>query len=254
MSRVGLIGDVHGNAVALDAVLADMANRGVDEIVCLGDIAAGGPQPAQVIRRLRRLGCHVVRGNADEWLIGGLPAGRSEETRRLGEVVAWSREQLAADDLDYLAALPPTVSITLAGGLSLFCFHGSPRADIDRLLATTPQQELDELFAHAPEAQLFAGGHTHVQLLRAYRQSLLVNPGSVGLPLGSLVSSPAAPPLPSRAEYALVEVYDGGLEVTFGRVAVGLATLAAATAAMPHGTWALDLERRIERWNARAAL
>src|ERR671931_194383 len=128
MRRVGLIGDVHGNAVALDAVLADMANRGVEEIVCLGDIAAGGPQP------------------------------------------------------------------------------------------------------------------------------LLANPGGVGLPLVSLVSPPAAPPLPSRAEYALVEVYDGGLEVTFGRVAVGLATLAAATAAMPHGTWALDLERRIERWNARAAL
>jgi putative phosphoesterase len=252
MSRVGLISDIHGNAVALEAVLADIATKAVDEIVCLGDIAAGGPQPAQVVSSLRGLRCHAIRGNADDWLVKGLPAGRSEETRRLVEVVGWSRKELAADDIDYLAALPTTAFITMAGGLSLFCFHGSPRADLDRLLATTPEQELDRLFADAPEADVFAGGHTHLQLLRAYRQSLLVNPGSVGLPLGSLVSSPGAPPLPSWAEYAIVADHDGALEVTFRRVAVAVARLAAATAAMPHASWAVDLERRIERWNTRA--
>jgi predicted phosphodiesterase len=252
VSRLALISDIHGNCVALDAVLADLANRAVDEI-CLGDLAAGGPQPAEVVGRLRELDCQVIRGNADNWLLDGLPAGRSEETRRLGEVVAWVREQLAADDLDYLAALQPTTTISVADGLSLFCFHGSPRADIDSLLATTAEHELDELFAAAPQAHVFAGGHSHRQLLRPYRQSLLVNPGSVGLPLGSLVSSPGAPPLPSWAEYALVEVDGADVEVTFRRVAVDVAPLAAATEPMPHSTWAGDLERRIERWNAKGA-
>jgi putative phosphoesterase len=254
VSRLALISDIHGNCVALDAVLADRARHQVDDIICLGDIAAGGPQPAQVLGRLRELDCQVIRGNADGWLLDGLPAGRSEETRRLGEVVAWAREQLAAADLDYLAALPPTATITVAVGLSLFCFHGSPRADIDRLLATTPEQELDELFADAPQAHVFAGGHTHRQLLRPYRQSVLVNPGSVGLPLGSLVSSSGAPPLPAWAEYALVQVDGADVEVTFRRVAIDVVALAAATAAMPHATWAGDLERRIERWNARNAV
>jgi predicted phosphodiesterase len=251
MTRLALISDIHGNCVGLDAVLADATVHGADEIVCLGDVAAGGPQPREAIRRLREVGCPTVRGNADGWLLEGLPPGRSDATRRLGEAVAWAHEQLATEDLDYLAALPPTLAAS-AAGVSLLCFHGSPRSDIDSLLATTPELELNELFAGAAEAHVFAGGHTHLQLLRPYRQSLLINPGSVGLPLSSLMSSPGGMTLPSWAEYALIEVDRGDVEISFRRVSVDVAPLAAATAAMPHSTWAVDLAQRLERWNARA--
>src|SRR5438876_301756 len=156
MSRVALISDIHGNAVALDAVLAELATAAVDEIVCLGDVAAGGPRPREVV--------------------GGAPAARGP-----------------------------------------------------------------------------AGGNTHLQLLRPYRQGLLVNPGSVGLPLGSLRSSAGAPDLPARAEYALVDFGRDDLEVAFRRVPIDVGQLAVETAAMPHATWAADLERRIGRRNARAA-
>jgi putative phosphoesterase len=249
MSRLALISDIHGNGVALDAVLADLARRGVERIVCLGDLAAGGPQPREVIARLCELGCRAVRGNADGWLLEGLPAGHSEETRRLGDVVAWARARLAPDDVDYLAALPPTLTVT-AGGGTVLCFHGSPRSDVESLLVTTPEHALDQVFG-AAEASVLAGGHTHLQLLRCHRDRILVNPGSVGLPLGSLTASPAAPPLPTWAEYALIED-DGGIEISFRRLPVDLDALAAATASMPRPTWAADLERRIRRWNARA--
>jgi putative phosphoesterase len=250
MSRLALISDIHGNGVALDAVVADLARRGVDKIVCLGDIAAGGPQPREVIARLRALQCQCLGGNTEGWLVEGLPPGRSEETRRLDEVVEWARVQLAPEDLDYLATLPATLSCAV-GGLTLLCFHGSPRADLDALLATTPEAELDERFAEAPAAAVLAGGHTHLQLLRPYRQSLLVNPGSVGLPLNSLTET--RPPLPAWAEYAIVEVGDAGVEIAFRRLPIDSEQLAAATEAMPHLTWAADLERRIRRWNARAS-
>jgi putative phosphoesterase len=179
--RLALISDIHGNCVALDAVLADLPGRAVEEVVCLGDVAAGGPQPHEVIARLRGLGCRVVRGNADGWLLAGLPPGRSNERRRLSEVVAWARDRLATEERDYLAALPATLRIA-AGGLDLFCFHGSPRFDTDSLLPTTPAVELDRLLADAPAARVFAAGHTHLQMLRAHRAAVLVNPGSVGLP------------------------------------------------------------------------
>ena len=91
MRRLALISDMHGNALALEAVLADIARRRVDEIVCLGDIAAGRPQPRDALERLRALGCAVVRGNADEWLLGLLPAG----ARRLRTIVEWGRRQLS---------------------------------------------------------------------------------------------------------------------------------------------------------------
>jgi hypothetical protein len=80
---------------------------------------------------------------------------------------------------------------------------------------------------------------------------LLLNPGSVGLPLGSLAPSAGGLFLPASAEYALVEVEGGDVEIVFRRVPVDIDALAAATAAMPQSSWASDLERRIVRWNAR---
>jgi putative phosphoesterase len=248
MTRLGLISDIHGNGVALDAVLADLTRRHVDEVICLGDVAAGGPQPRAVIARLRELGCRSVRGNADAWLLEGLPPGRSDETRRLGEIVAWARSTLSGADLEYLAALPPTIGVA-ADGVELLCFHGSPRSDVESLLATTTEAELDDAFARVSESHVLAGGHTHLQLLRTYGDRVLINPGSVGLPLGALAAT--EPPLPSSAEYMLVEVDCHRVEIAFQRVPVDAEALAAATAAMPHTTWASDLAQRIVRWNAR---
>jgi putative phosphoesterase len=247
--RLALISDIHGNRVALDAVLADLAGRAVEEVVCLGDIAAGGPQPREVIARLRELRCQVVRGNADDWLLAGLPPGRSGETRRLMDVVAWARDRLTASDCDYLAALPATLGVT-AGELDLFCFHGSPGASTDSVLPTTPAAELDRLLADVPAARVFASGHTHLQMLRSHRAALLVNPGSIGLPLGAL--SAGDPPLPTCAEYAIVTVGTDELEIVHRRLPIDVNALVAATAAMPHPSWARDLETRIARWNARA--
>jgi putative phosphoesterase len=246
VARLALISDIHGNGVALDTVLADVAARNMSEIVCLGDIAAGGPQPRQVLRRLRELGCRAVRGNADGWLLDGLPAGRSEATRRLAETVAWARAHLGEDDLAYLADLPTTVRRGV-GGLELLCVHGSPRSDLEPLLATMRDDALDEVLADT-RAHVLAAGHTHLQLLRCQADGVLVNPGSVGLPLSTITDSP---PLPATAEYALVTVNDGDVEITFRRLPIDVDALRAASAAMPHPTWASDLERRIRRWNAR---
>ena len=63
--RVGLISDIHGNRLALDAVVSELEREGVDRIVCLGDVAVG-PQPAEALEGIRELGCPVVMGNWDE--------------------------------------------------------------------------------------------------------------------------------------------------------------------------------------------
>jgi len=67
--RTALIADIHGNLVSLQAVLDDARERGVERIVCLGDVAATGPQPVETIEAVAALGCDVVMGNADEWLL-----------------------------------------------------------------------------------------------------------------------------------------------------------------------------------------
>lgn len=71
--RIGLIADIHGNLLALEAVLSALGRDGVDDLICLGDVASLGPQPAEVIARLRALGCPVLMGNTDarDRLVGG---------------------------------------------------------------------------------------------------------------------------------------------------------------------------------------
>src|SRR5436309_14708357 len=113
MKGLAIISDVHGNGVALEAVVADAARNEIADIVCLGDLAAGGPQPREVLHRLRELGCRAVRGNADGWLFTGLPPGCGSGTRRLAEVTRLARDQVSQDDLDYLAALPSTLETNI---------------------------------------------------------------------------------------------------------------------------------------------
>jgi putative phosphoesterase len=257
VKRVALISDIHGIAVALEAVVADIARRHVDEIVCLGDVAAGGPQPREALERLRTLGCGVVRGNADDWLLGELPAEADEDGRRLRAIVEWARGQLRDADVAYLESFLPTIELCLAESRRMLCFHGSPQANSDRLLATTPEEELARLFAGAA-AEVLAGGHTHLQLARRLGGGLLVNPGSVGLPLhadSDARSLPArSPRLPRFAEYALVEA-DAEIGVELRRVPVDVAALEGAghASGMPYPDWwAAGLGRRIARRNAEA--
>ena len=70
--RIAVISDIHGNDLAFETAEADLQNQKIDQIVCLGDAIQGGPQPAGVVQRLRRLNCPVVMGNADAWLISGV--------------------------------------------------------------------------------------------------------------------------------------------------------------------------------------
>lgn len=232
MTRVALISDVHGNLVALEAVLADLAGQGVDGIVCLGDVAATGPQPRETVERLRELECPVVMGNADAWMVNPTPAPDADErTRRFEEMDLWCAERLGPDLLAWLGTFQPTVDVELGDEATLLCFHGSPRSYNDIIRATTPDEDLTPFFEDI-DASLLAGGHTHQRMLRRYQGRTLLNPGSVGLPSD-----------PPWAEYAIVEVEDGVERVMFQRVRFDVERVHAAAreSGMPHAEWWVGL-------------
>lgn len=236
--RLGLIGDLHGNLIALEAVLAALAAEAVDDVVCLGDVAATGPQPSATIARLRALGCPVVLGNADAWLLDP-PANPpvDSEWRRFHEIDAWCAAQLTPDDRTYLTTFQPTIELA-RGTDRLICCHGSPRSYDDQLLATTPDDDLDRLLGDLPAGTtVVVTGHTHRQLLRRYRGLLLINPGSVGMAIDRV--PPAQPIRPAPwAEYAVVTIDAGGLEIALRRVAIDPAAVAAIrSSGMPHAGW-----------------
>src|SRR5215218_1059679 len=160
---IALIADIHGNLTALDAVLDALKAEPPDQIVCLGDVAATGPHPRQVLRRLRELGCPVVMGNADAELLDVAPPGleTDEDHRRIADISRWCAAQLDDADRAFLASFQPTVEIPLGEERSLLCCHGSPRSYDDIIVAMTSEDEIDTMIA-AHEATVFAGGHTHI--------------------------------------------------------------------------------------------
>ena len=121
--RIAVISDMHGNDLAFEAVEADFQKQNVDQIVCLGDAIQGGPQPAEIVQRLRKLKCPVVMGNADAWLISGEETADEgippERLKKMGEVRNWSLSRLTEEDIDFIAKFQPTV--TLPSWMILIC-------------------------------------------------------------------------------------------------------------------------------------
>jgi predicted phosphodiesterase len=239
--RVALIADIHGNMPALEAVLAEIAAEPVDQIICLGDVAGFGPQPHEVLARLRALGCSTVMGDVDaEVLRPQAPEEAEDDGRRFLELNVWTHSLLAKDEQAYLRSFQPTVAVELGGGRTLLCYHGSPRSYRDRILPATPTETLDAWFAGAPAA-LYAGGHTHTQMLVRHRSALVINPGSVGLPFDSFPPGHASRN-PAWAEYAVVTAESGRTRVDLRRTPfdVGALLRAARASGMPLAAWWAD--------------
>jgi len=217
--RVAQISDSHGNAVGLRAALDEIGRRGADLVVALGDMAQGGPQPAECLELLRSAGARVVLGNSDAFLLDP-DAGAEVTTERQLTQREWSLSQLTPGDVEYLRAFEATIEIDL-DGLRLLCFHASP-ADYDTVVLP---EDLPDAFA-GTGADLLAGGHVHVPQLRRVGTAWYVNPGSVGLGYDHLQPDDDFR-FDGWASYAIVEA----ASVEFHRVPFDLEELAAATRA-----------------------
>lgn len=214
--RIALISDIHGNEVALEAVMREIGEAGVDQTICLGDVATLGPSPGPVIRLLEQIGCPCVLGNHDAFLLDPGLVDSYTEAPEIVEAVRWCRARLSGEQLDHLRSFTPEIDLTLDAGLELLCCHGSPRSHSEDLLATTPAGSLDRLLA-GHGAALVACGHTHIQMLRQHKGTLIVNPGSVGFPFKEHVQG-RPPELLAHAEYAIVETGRGAISVDLRRI------------------------------------
>ena len=216
--RVLVFSDIHGNAVAFDAMLADVQGTAIDHMVCLGDVAQGGPQPAECLDRLASLRCPVVLGNTDQFLLNLDFIGQSAEpvTERQLEVRKWSLAQLQERHLGFIRSFQPTVALPLDENGELLCFHGSPSSFDDVLLPDTSEEEFERMIGNH-WAPCMTGGHVHLQWLRRHGRSLFFNPGSVGLSYDHSVEGEEFRFDP-WAEYLLLRVEGGRVGVEFRRV------------------------------------
>jgi diadenosine tetraphosphatase ApaH/serine/threonine PP2A family protein phosphatase len=171
---LGILYDVHANLLALEAVVADARRKGVTRWLLGGDYAGFGPWPLETLGVLDTLDAVVMlRGNGERWLKE--PPPDRPETH---EEIARDQELLGPERVERLYALPTDAEVE-----GMLFVHGSPLSDVDSF-----KRELDEEF----DRRLLAGvggrtvvfGHSHLQFRRpGPDDTVLVNPGSVGMPL-----------------------------------------------------------------------
>ena len=213
--RIAIISDIHGNLVALQSILPEI--KKADRIVCLGDVAAVGPQPHETIAFIRRTKWPCVLGNADEALVKSMPETYDRlpegEKGRMMSLDKWTRSEIDTTDRRFLSRFKPTIEIK-GRSHSLLCYHGSPRSNTEQILPTTTEEELGKIF-QGKDDQVYAGGHTHSQMVRKFGASHIINPGSVGLPFIKAVDGRVTNPV--WAEYAVLTTSGDSLKVELRR-------------------------------------
>lgn len=178
---VAVLADLHGNLVALEAVLTEAVQRGVERILIAGDIA-WGPQPSETVALVKSLTAPTttVRGNADREVADPETVDGDDF---LHASTRWCAEQVGPAGRAWLAALPLTASIHIDGFGDILLCHGSPRSDIDELRPETDPGQIEAWLTGHPEPVIICG-HTHLQFDRMADNRRIVNPGSVGLHYG----------------------------------------------------------------------
>jgi predicted phosphodiesterase len=195
--RLGIFADIHGNDVALRAILKDADQFAVDCWWALGDLVLFGPRPAEVLDILRSLtGISMLRGNTDRYVLTGeqpYPHATAAEAAASLDLVeryaamaagiGWTRGVLdQAGLLTDLTSLPTRLRVQMPSGARVLGVHASPGADdgpgIDPEIA---EEQLGPLLAGC-DADLVIGGHTHRITDRLVSGIRVLNPGSAGMP------------------------------------------------------------------------
>lgn len=210
MDRIAVISDIHGNLPALDAVLADIRAKGIDRIICLGDIIGKGPSMKETIDLCINSCETVIKGNWEDYV----------STHPENKKYIWFRDEIGSRRMEILSKLPLKTEFYMSGKL-VRLFHAHPKDLYKRVSPDNPIEDKLELFNYCDhdsemqykrDADIVGYGDIHIAYMENFKNKVLFNVGSVGNPLDM--------PL---AAYAVLEgVYgsqvESGFSVQFYRV------------------------------------
>ncbi len=203
--RIAVLSDIHGNLLALDACLTDLASQGGAEAIAVaGDLCLDGPKPKKVLQRLEEIGAQCVKGNTDRYLSDDAQ-GQNFPPAQAAQIT-WTRRELGERWLSWLHALPFALRIGEDDN-QLLIVHANPKSDDEHLWPDSDGTILQRLVGEE-RATTIAFGHLHIPYVRMWRGRLLVDVASAGLPKDG----------DPRACYAIFTERDGGWQVKHRRV------------------------------------
>lgn len=226
--RLAAFSDIHGNLIALEAVLSDLERLpDIDLTWCLGDLAAFGSRPLECVRRIKALSeqdegktFRVIGGNTDRYLIGGermrvaAAQDESEFAKLSGELqnrdtmTNWSLGQLDFEAYQYLKSILRRELTKDVDGYGIVIGYHAVPGDDEAFLTASTSDELAADYLLDREGRLGIGAHIHRQFDRQVGDWRIVNIGAVGMSFDQ----------PGRAQYAIFTFSDGDVDIELRNV------------------------------------
>ncbi len=201
--KIAVISDIHSNLDAFEAIIEALPE--FDGLFCLGDLVGYGPQPNEVVERLRQLKpSMVLAGNHDHAVVTGNVQGFSPHA---AEAVEWTIGMIKPQNREYLATLCPYAKLE-KGGISLALYHGSPRDPLTEYVFPGISGTSARALIEKSGASIVMLGHTHMPMLYSFGREMLCNPGSVGQPRDG----------DPRASFATLTISEGKFSFEIKRV------------------------------------
>ena len=212
METITIFSDIHANLPAMQAVLGDMDQRGLEQRYCLGDLVGYGTFPNEVIELIRERNIPTIMGNYDQGVGNNSDecgcAYKTAEEEALGKrSIAWTNAHTSDENKAFLRSLLPQIPLQL-GDLKVLLAHGSPRKINEYLYVDRPDAGLERIL-DSVNSDVLVVGHTHKPYHRVLPSGRhVINEGSVGKPKDGDV----------RAAYVILSAEGKNLQVEFVRV------------------------------------
>ena len=207
MTKIACLSDIHGNSDALVAVLGEAQNRGVTYLFICGDIAGYYYDTATAWKILSSWDVVMCHGNHEtilsEW-VGGTPERKEQIRLKYGSSYRLAAETMDKHDLNSLLSLKHPVPIQV-DGISFLLSHGAPWDENAYVYPDMKETDRDNFVAYIKKYSVILIGHTHYQFAERYKDSLILNPGSVGQPRSGKEADTAL----CRAQWALFDTESG---------------------------------------------
>ncbi|NLW47502.1 MAG: metallophosphoesterase family protein [Firmicutes bacterium] len=209
--KIAVFSDIHGNALALEAVIKDIDSRNADLVFCGGDLVGYGAYPNEVIDLIRKNRIPTIMGNYDEGVGFNKDdcgcAYTSSQMKELGQIsLEWTKKKVNFENRAFLRSLLERIQFT-ACGKKILIIHGSPRLINEYLYADRPEESVLRIFDEE-RVDIIICGHTHLPFTRVMDGKCLINAGSVGISKDGDV----------RAAYTLIKLTESSLETEVIRV------------------------------------
>ena len=218
--KYAVISDIHGNMEALEAVLKDIETEQADKILCLGDLAMAGPEPAAAVERIKALveegKIDCIQGNTDK-MIADFSEDILKNLQSQNEIMANALQAdvkaLNGEQKNFLKNLPVNHEFNYLN-TKILMVHGSPRKNDENIFPEMPMEEIEEMVKDT-DADIILCGHTHVPCgYQTESRKTIVNDGSVGRPFSE----------EPKACYALLDIAMGCISVRHKHVAYDVDT------------------------------